>query len=102
MTTTLAAPAEFDTYNTSALREALAEAVTGGDHRVVVDLSAVDYLDAAGLGVLMGALTRAVAHDGWVRLAAPTDRILRTLEAIGLARVFGVFGTVEAANGGTR
>lgn len=94
----LRAPANFDIYNAPAFRNAHVAAVNAGHYRQVVDLSDTVYIDTTGLGVLVGALKRALAHEGgWVRLAAPCEAVARCLRITGPNRVFEVFDTVEAA-----
>jgi anti-sigma B factor antagonist len=93
----LTAPADFDVYAIPAFRQTHIEAVNAGRYRQVVDLSETAYIDSAGLGVLVGSLKRTGAHEGWVRLAAPQDKVLRVLRSTGLNRVFEIFDTIEAA-----
>ena len=52
-TAVLSAVGEVDMTNADAFRSALAQAGAGDGRLVVVDLSGVDYLDSAGLTVLL-------------------------------------------------
>ena len=51
------------------LEAALAEAIAGGDRRIVVDLEATDYVSSAGLGVFSAASARLAALGGSLVLA---------------------------------
>lgn len=93
----LAAPTDLDVYTAPAFRQTHVEVVSAGRYRHVVDLSKTTYIDTTGLGVLVGALKRARAHDGWLRLAGPTEPVAKCLRITGLSRVFVVADTVDAA-----
>jgi anti-sigma B factor antagonist len=55
----LTAAGEIDMSNADEFGTALVDAVTqAGDHRLVVDLTAVEYLDSAGLAALFGQADR--------------------------------------------
>jgi anti-sigma B factor antagonist len=63
---------ELDMDSAPSLRGALLEAIGEGPApRVVVDLEGVDFIDSAGLGVLVGGLKRARAHGPDARLRDP-------------------------------
>ena len=72
------------------LRLALQQALDNvdGPTGLVVDLSAVDFMDATGLGVLVGAANRAKRAGGDVRLRAPSPAVLRVLDVGGLKDAF--------------
>jgi anti-anti-sigma factor len=59
-------------------------------HRVVVDLSAATFIDAAIIDALVAAKLEVEAAGLKFQLAGVSQRLLRTLE---IARVAGVFGT---------
>ena len=72
----LTAVGEIDMSNAGQLRDALAQA---GDGPLVIDLTAVEYLDSAGLTVLF-------AHAGHLELVA-TPLLLPVLKISGLSEI---------------
>jgi anti-sigma B factor antagonist len=93
----------LDIATSPTVRAALVEASERGDHRIVVDLSEVDFLDSTGLGALIGAQRRAREYDGEVRLVVKEGQIVRLLRITGLLKVFGVYPTLrDALADGTR
>jgi anti-anti-sigma factor len=52
--------------------------------RVVVDLAAVSFVDASGLGVFAGTRTRLRGGGGDLRVRSPHDHVRRVLEITGL------------------
>jgi anti-sigma B factor antagonist len=69
------------------VRLLLHRAVDCGTGPLVVDLSAVERLDAVGLGVLMGAYRRAGARGRALRVTRPSRRVAAVLHITGLDRV---------------
>lgn len=80
----------LDVHGAADVRLALADAVASGDGDLVIDLAALEAIDATGLGVLVGAHRRAgrtgrtlVLRDvtpavGRVLFLTRLDRVLRT------------------------
>lgn len=93
--TVVAVTGEIDVYTAPLLREALVGLADSGPRCVVVDLTAVEFLDSTGLGVLVAALNRFRRHDGDVELICPQPRILRVFEITGLTRVFTIRPSLE-------
>jgi anti-sigma B factor antagonist len=87
----------LDLATSPTVRAALTDASERGDHRIIVDLYKVDFLDSTGLGALIGAQRRARELDGDVRLVAKEGQILRLLRITGLLKVFAVYPTVDEA-----
>ncbi|WP_018684582.1 STAS domain-containing protein [Actinokineospora enzanensis] len=79
-----------------ALDAALAEPGATG---VRVDLSAVEFMDSAGLRVLVAALRKAEESDRTLVLDAPHERVRRIIEITGLAEVFGLAGATGPDKG---
>ncbi len=70
--------------------------------RVVIDLSSVEMIDAAGLGALISVALTAQASQCSVKLAAPGNLILELLELTKLTSVFEVHPTLDAATVASR
>jgi anti-sigma B factor antagonist len=86
---------ELDLYNADELRAALGQAIAAAPSRVVVDLSAVEFLDSTALGVLIEA--RGQLGPGGLRLAAPKLETRRALQVSGLDRHLPVHDTLDDA-----
>jgi len=93
----LAVTGEVDVATAPRLREQLIDLVNEGQHRIVVDLEKVEFLDSTGLGVLVGALKRVRTHDGELALVCTESRILKVFEITGLTKVFPMHRSVDEA-----
>jgi anti-sigma B factor antagonist len=87
---------ELDLYNASTVRETLLECCAETPQRLIVDLSAVKFIDSTALGVLIEARTRMANRKGFL-LAAPGLETRRALEISGLDRHFAVHESLEQA-----
>jgi len=74
-----------------------AAAVAECGPRVIVDLSALEFIDCHALGALLRVQRAARAAGGDVLLAAPRQLVLRVLDLAGLAGMFCVYPSVAAA-----
>lgn len=76
---------EIDIATCRAMREALA---TGpGPAHLEVDMSAVTFIDASGIGVLLAARRQAVDAGGSLSLRAPSWAVRRVTGVLGLDEV---------------
>ena len=76
---------EIDIATCRAMREALA---TGpGPAHLEVDMSAVTFIDASGIGVLLAARREAMEAGGSLILRAPSWAVLRVAGVLGLDEV---------------
>ncbi len=87
----------LDIATSPTVRASLVEASERGDHRIIVDLTKVDFLDSTGLGALIGAQRRAKEFGGDVRLVVKEGQILRLLRITGLLKVLSVYPTLDDA-----
>lgn len=87
---------KIDTINAAATENELLER-SAGARQLVVDLSAVGYLNGAGLRVLVKTGQRLQAHGGRLMLCAVPSYIREVLDIAGVTSVFPVFGTRAAA-----
>lgn len=86
---------ELDLYNAEEVRSALAGALESSPRRIVIDMSAVEFVDSTALGVLIEARSHLGQDD--LILAAPGPETRRTLEVSGLDRHLRVLDTVDEA-----
>ncbi|QQR75661.1 MAG: STAS domain-containing protein [Holophagales bacterium] len=95
--TTLVAPSELDARNAPAARDYLKKLVEAGASRLVIDLSAVSFIDSSALGALLTALKAARSAGGDVKLSGMTPAVQTIFELTRLFRVFDVFPSAEQA-----
>lgn len=81
---------ELDLPSAGHVQEQLAELIDDDARTVVVDLMGVNFIDSAGLGVLLSATKALRSNGGELVLAAEDRRILRLLEITGLDRIMRV------------
>jgi anti-anti-sigma factor len=94
----VAAPAEIDASTADWLGELLLQAHCCGHGTFVVDMSRTRFCDAASVGVLMRAHTRALAQGGELRLVIPASAwVLRVFALIGIDRVIPNFADLDEA-----
>ena len=86
---------EIDICTAPRLREAVTRAIDEGVRAVVIDLSAVTFIDAAGLGVIVWAARR-LGLDA-VAMVLPLRRLARIFRVCGLERLLQIYETREQA-----
>ncbi|MFF0750643.1 STAS domain-containing protein [Streptomyces sp. NPDC004267] len=104
-TAVLTVAGELDMETADRLQELLTEQFGQGRRRLVLDLSALDFMDSSGLNVLIKAVNKARESDGDLYLAAPTPAVRRILEITGVTTTIPPHDAVAdalAAAGGTR
>jgi anti-sigma B factor antagonist len=79
------------------LKEAVARVVADGSRHVLLDLSAVNYIDSTRLGELIAAHVTVARHGGKLRLVGTPERVLELLRMAGLDGIFEQFSNVEEA-----
>jgi anti-sigma B factor antagonist len=98
MDAVVAVHGELDLDTAPELRAALIEAIDEHPGRpLIVDLEGIDFIDSAGLGVLVGGLKHARDREGDLMLVVTAQNVLRVLELTGLTRAFEIHSSREAA-----
>ena len=88
---------EVDMYTAPQLKQCLLDLVDGGAKKIVVDLSAVTFIDSTALGVLIGGVRRLHGAGGAMALVVTGRAVLRVLSITGLDRVFSIHATLDEA-----
>lgn len=68
-----------------------------GAPRIVADLGGVTFMDSSGINVLIDVHKSVSAAQGWLRLAAVREPVLRIVRLVGLDTVIACHATVEQA-----
>jgi anti-anti-sigma factor len=87
----------LDSTRAPAVREQLLRLLRPAASKLVLDLTLVSDIDAAGLAVLVGTERRARLLGGSLRLAAARPAVSMAVHAAGLDWLLGSFPTVQAA-----
>ncbi len=98
--TVLSLTGEIDMRTAPLLRERLADLLAAGDQTVVVDLTAVEFLDSSALGTFVEAARTLDGTGGSLRLACPPPHVQKVFRITRLADVLPIYdGVVEAVAG---
>ncbi|MFE9401084.1 STAS domain-containing protein [Streptomyces sp. NPDC006530] len=87
---------EIDYETKDTLDQALNSA-DASSPRVVVDLHQVTFMDSSGINMFISAHNALTEAGGWLRLAAPTDMVMRTMSIVGVDVVIDCRETLEEA-----
>ena len=87
----------IDTPAADEMNQTLQAAVAGGGHKIVVDMSKVEYINSSGLRALAAVLVNCRDEGGDMKLAALNERVTRVFEIIGFDLLMSLHGTSDAA-----
>ena len=79
---------ELDASNAAPVRRTLRAMLDDGVREVTLDLSDLTFIDAAGLGVLVGAQRLYSLHGARIVAEAPRRAVARVFEVTGTDRIF--------------
>lgn len=83
--------------DTSKLKEKIHSLVTDKIRNVVIDMSAVEYVNSSGLGAMISVLTTMRSANGDLRLARLGERVENLFVITKLVKVFDTYETVDRA-----
>ena len=96
-TAVVEATGDIDLNHSPAFQSGLAEVLHRQPSGIIVDLSAVAYMDSSGVASLVKLLARSRQAKATLRLAGMNDRVRSIFETTRLDRVFDIFATAEEA-----
>ena len=85
-----------DARSAPELKDALADYVSKGHERIVLDLADVEFMDSSGLGAMVSGL-KLLANRGELVLARVRDSVHALLRLTRMDQVFRTFPTVDGA-----
>ncbi|MER6408256.1 STAS domain-containing protein [Streptomyces viridosporus] len=93
----ITARGEIDHHTGGPFGQALTLPENAAATRMVVDLSGVTFMDSNGINLLIAAHNAVRDASGWLRLAGPTESVLRTLHLVGLDEIIDCYSTLRDA-----
>ncbi len=93
---------EVDVFSAPELANQLTQLFDAGRRIVMVDLTAVTFLDSTGLGTLVAARNRAEEAGGQLPVIGSGDRVMKLFRITGLEDVFEIYPSIDAAITATR
>ena len=90
----ITATGELDVYSSPKLKSMLID-MYDEVANIIVDLSRIEFMDASGLGVLVGALKKMKNKGGCVFLVYCTEDIDKIFKITGLCNVFPIYDSSE-------
>ena len=75
----------------STLRRTIRELAESGSHRIVLDMTEVDYMDSSGLGELMASRTTVLSVGGELKLLNVSTRVRKLFATVRMDSVFEIF-----------
>jgi anti-sigma B factor antagonist len=79
------------------LRETVIELIDEGHLHLILDMSAVVFIDSTGIGVIVGLLHRLRSRDGSLAIAGAKDRVDKAFQVSQLTRILTLTETVDEA-----
>jgi anti-anti-sigma factor len=95
--TLVALAGECDLNTGRELRDVLTSEVSRGAQRLIVDLSALTFMDSTGMQVLLSTRSVLAVRGGALVLVAPQPVVARALELTGADQVIPVYDSLEEA-----
>jgi anti-anti-sigma factor len=96
-TTVVSISGSVDALTAPEVTNFLHSKIAGGQRRLVLDLSRVDFMSSAGLRAILAALKSSRQEGGDLRLAAAQPGVARVLKMSGFTKILKAFPSVVEA-----
>jgi anti-sigma B factor antagonist len=87
----------LDAHTAPDFEKALQELVDEDRVRIIVNLSELNYISSAGLGVFMGFIEDVRKKGGDIKLAELTEKVYRVFDLLGFPVLYEIFKKEEEA-----
>ena len=87
----------LDARNFERLEQVFDSYFEEGVYNIVVDISQVEYISSAGVGVLIGAAGRSQANEGNIVAAGPRESVREIFDLLGVGHILPVVASREKA-----
>lgn len=87
----------MDSISSKEIEERLISLIEQNKDKIIIDLSAVDYISSVGLRVLLSALKKQKERDGSIKLASLQPFVRDIFKMTGFDRIFSISRDQEEA-----
>jgi anti-anti-sigma factor len=95
--TVIQAPARLDSLTSGPFSTAVQQRIEGGEHRLILNLAALEYLSSAGVRALVVMQKTLAAKQGRMVLLSPRPQVKEVLRICGLENLAPQAESIEAA-----
>jgi anti-sigma B factor antagonist len=85
-----------DAHNSGDLKAYLMQLIESGEHRIIIQLGSVRFIDSSGLGALLSGNKNIALKDGRLILVNIQKQVLSMFELTRLNRVFEIVADIDA------
>lgn len=93
---TIGMAGDLDVTTSQMFRDTVAALIESGHRDLMADLDGLDFVDSAGLGVLVGAMKRVQDHAGSFAVICDSPRTLHVLKLSGLDKALPVHSSITS------
>ena len=91
-------PRELDHHSSGEIQDNLEMMLAGrGIRRVVLDFTGTEFMDSAGIGMVLGKYRRVKAFGGQMAVCGANDRIMRIMMMSGIGQIISFYATPHQA-----
>jgi anti-anti-sigma factor len=87
----------LDAVSSKIFEEKVLAVIAGGETRLVIDLSHLDYVSSAGLRVFLVASNRLIPAGGKVVLCSVQEPVKQVFDIVGFYSIFSILGSKDEA-----
>ena len=88
---------QFDFSHVATARTTINQLIEAGARLIIINLNGLDYIDSAGLGVLVGTLARLRDRNGELAVVCQSPRIRRVFEITRLTQLISLMDSESDA-----
>ena len=94
-------PRELDHHSSGRVQDNLEMMLAGrGIRKVILDFSDTEFMDSAGIGMVLGKYRRVKAFGGQIAVSGANDRIMRIMQMSGICQIVPFYATTHQAVSG--
>ena len=88
---------ELDVEEVRRVKDRLLGEVESGNHKLVIDLSAVDFIDSSALGLFVSLKNKLAPIQGDLRFSRLSPQVRRVFEVFRLPQLYGIYESIDDA-----